>query len=329
MTEIIIIDEGLDGKTIKDFLRVNMALSSGMLKRLKFREGGITVNGSHATVRYVLKTGDVLRLSDEDRDEDTCPYMIPVDLPIGIVYEDECVCAVNKPPEMPAHPSQSHRLDTVANALAFRYSSSPYVFRPVNRLDRDTSGIMLTANTRLAASRLYSSMVGGNIIKLYIAILSAAPEMREGIINKPMRRLEGSVIERRIAEAGEPGAKSAITAYKTLYTAENGKCAVLCAPVTGRTHQLRVHFASIGCPICGDTLYGGDTSGISRQALHSAYLEFPHPVSGETVKIFAPLPDDIRNLLGSCSDQVEEMFQAKVTPELCMYVKNLKDTIKK
>ncbi len=323
MTEILI-DKRLDGKTIKEYLKNDLALSSGMMKRLKFRDGGITVNGEHKTVRYVLRENDVLRLSDEDKAEDTCPYMIPVELPVGIAFEDEYLCAVDKPPFMPAHPSQSHRLDTVANALAYRYRGAPYVFRPVNRLDRDTSGIMLTANTRLAASRMYKAMVSGNIVKLYIAVLENAPDPAWGIIDKYMCRVEGSVIERRIASADEPNAKSALTAYKTLYTDKNGRTSVLCAPVTGRTHQLRVHFASIGCTICGDTLYGSKDTAISRQALHAAYLSFPHPADGKVCTVTSHLPADIKELLEDDAETVEKLFLNAATPEFEEYIKELK-----
>lgn len=321
----ITVNEETNGMTVREYLKSVLKLSSGMIKRYKFREGGMTVNGSHVTVRYVLKNGDILMLCDEDRSEDTCPYMIPVDLPLGIIYEDSDICAVDKPPFMPAHPSHSHRLDTVANALAFKYSASPYVFRPVNRLDRDTSGIMLTANNRLAASRLYASMVRGDIVKLYIAVLDRAPEPSESIIDKYMRRLEGSVIERRIAESGEDGAKRAVTLYKTLFCdSSSGRCAVMCAPVTGRTHQLRVHLASIGCPICGDTMYGSSDDAINRQALHAAYIAFPHPSEKKTVSLMSPLPKDMQSLLGNDAEKIESIFSGSLTDSLCEYIKSLK-----
>ena len=138
----IIITSEKAGKTIKELLLRDMAFSGGLLKSLKARENGITVNGEHKTVRYTLCEGDVLILADEDREEDTSPYITPSDIPIGIAYEDDHVTVADKPYAMPAHPSYSHRDDTVANALAHRYSSAPYVFRPVNRLDGDFIGAL-------------------------------------------------------------------------------------------------------------------------------------------------------------------------------------------
>ncbi len=235
------IDAAIAGKTIREYLRCDLGYSGGMLKRLKFMDGGITVNGEFVTVRYILQEGDVLALASEDREEDTCPYMIPVDLPLKIAYEDEHITAVDKPPAMPAHPSHGHRLDTVANALAFRYAGTPFVFRPVNRLDGDTSGLMLTARSRLAASKMYQHMTSGSIRKLYIAILCGTPKSPFGEIRLPLCRCGDSIIMRRVAQPDEAGAKDACTLYRVL--AENETYSVvLAAPITGRTHQLRVHF---------------------------------------------------------------------------------------
>ncbi len=292
--------------TVKEFLFGHMGFSAGMVKKLKFTENGITVNGEFVTVRYTLKEGDVLRLKTEDTDADTCPYMIPVDLPIKIAYEDEYLTVVDKPPMMPAHPSYLHRLDTVANALAFRYSSSPFVFRPVNRLDRDTSGLMLTARTRPAAAELYHSMINGDISKLYIALLSKAPDGDSGVIKTYMKRVDDSIIMRRVCEKDEDKAKIAVTAYKVLFSGD-GVCAVAASPITGRTHQLRVHFSHIGCPLLGDTMYGGTIEKIERHALHSAYLSFPH-INGEKMKIFSPLPEDMKCALGENAEAVWERF---------------------
>ncbi|MBE6708030.1 MAG: RluA family pseudouridine synthase [Ruminococcaceae bacterium] len=280
------------GITIREYLRGRLGYSSAMLKKLKFTEGGITVNGNFVTVRHVLTEGEVLSLMSEDRDDDVSPYIIPYDLPIDVVYEDSHITAVNKPPYMPAHPSFGHRDDTVANALAFRYKDSPYVFRPVNRLDRDTSGIMLTANTRLASYKMYRLMTEGRIRKSYIAVLDGVPEVPFGEIRSFMRRKDGSVVEREECDE-DGGGKIAVTEYKTLFS--NGKRSlVLASPITGRTHQLRVQFAGIGCPITGDTMYGSESDIIKRQALHAIKTEFPHPESGDPLVLYATVPEDIR-----------------------------------
>lgn len=311
----IVIDETLNGVTVKEYLFSHLNYSAGIVKKLKFRENGICVNGAHATVRYTLKTGDVLTLNTEDSEEDTCPYMIPVDLPLKIAFEDDWVTVVDKPPMMPAHPSFSHRLDTVANALAFRYSDAPFVFRPVNRLDRDTSGLMLTSRTRLSASRLYEAMIGGKISKLYIALLSNTPEKKSGIIKTYMRREEGSIIRRCVCNEDDEKAKIAVTAYKELYSNDR-VCAVAAAPITGRTHQLRIHFSHIGCPLLGDTMYGGDEELMTRHGLHSACLSFPHPETTEECRVFSPLPDDMRAPLGEeGSRMVDEAFKAELSSE--------------
>ncbi len=294
----IVISAENAGKTIKELLLRDMKFSSGLLKKLKARENGITVNGNFVTVRYVLCEGDTLLLLDDDRPEDTSPYIIPVNIPLEIAYEDDFVTVCNKPCAMPAHPSYSHRDDTVANALAYRYNRSNYVFRPVNRLDGDTSGLMITANTHLSAVKLYRAMLSGEIGKMYIAYLKSAPPDEYGIIDIHMKRCSESIITRRTAAPDEEGARRAVTVYKKIYTDEkSGECTVIASPVTGRTHQLRVHFTALGCPLVGDTLYGEGDTRISRHALHAAYTSFPHPETGETKHVFSSLPDDMKALM--------------------------------
>lgn len=280
------------GMTIREYLRGELGYSSAMLKKLKFTNGGITVNGGFVTVRHILAEGEILSLMCEDREEDTSPYIIPVKLPIGILFEDEYVTAVNKPPAMPAHPSLGHRDDTVANALAYRYNDTPYVFRPVNRLDRDTSGVMLTANTRLASYKMYRAMREGRICKYYIALLAACPINECGEIVSHMHRVDGSIVMREECAPDAVGAKLAVTRYRVIAKTDQG-CAIAASPITGRTHQLRVQFAGIGCPIIGDTMYGCESDIINRQALHCAASVFPHPATGESVRAIAPLPDDM------------------------------------
>ncbi len=292
------VDGRLAGMTIREVLTRELGFSSNLIKKLKFSENGILVDGAFVTVRHVLREGERLTLSTEDRQEDVSPYLIPVDLPVEILFEDEWITVVNKPPDMPAHPSQGHRLDTLANALAYRYRDRIYVFRPVNRLDRDTSGCMLTSNTRDASYKMYSALREGKIRKEYLAVLSGIPEKKAGEIRTYLRRKPLSVIEREECPPDAEGAKEALTEYRVLGESE-GRALVLASPVTGRTHQLRVQFAGIGCPIEGDTLYGTASPLIARHALHSVRTSYPHPASGERMISTAPLPPDMRSLLSA------------------------------
>ena len=292
----IVIDEKYDGLSVKEYLFRVLGFSVASVKRVKYREGGIAVNGEHVTVRRILRTGDVLSLAVEDTEGDENEYTVPVDIPIDVVYEDEFVTVVNKPPFMPAHPSLGHKDDTVANALAFRYRGKPYVFRPVNRLDRDTSGLMLVARDKVAAGKLYLSMRRGEIKKAYLAVLEGKITPGTGRIETYMCREGDSIVKRRVCDETAPGAKFAVTDYETVGS-RPGLTLARAVPVTGRTHQLRVHFASVGHPIVGDTMYGTESDRIFRQALHAYELSFPHPLDGRTISLEAALPDDIKKLL--------------------------------
>lgn len=317
----ITVDEALAGQTLKQLLTAHLGYSSNMIKKLKFSQNGILVDGRFATVRHTMVLGETVSLAVEDSAEDVSPYTVPTDLPIELLYEDEHMTAVNKPPAMPSHPSFGHRNDTVANALAYRYRDRSYVFRPINRLDRDTSGCMLTANTKAAAYRLYRSMTDGEIHKSYIAVTDAVPRESSGMIRSYLRRAEDSIILRESTDADDPRGKLAVTHYRVL--THNGTNAVLLLmPVTGRTHQLRVQLASLGCPITGDSLYGSPSPLIARQALHSVLTVLPHPVSRKKLALCAPLQDDMSQLIrtlfgenaeacvfGEINDKIKESLQ--------------------
>ncbi len=294
-----------DGKLLRDYLKT-LHLSAKMLSRLKYTEDGIRADGVRVTVRHVLHTGEELELLWNDTEPS--PKIIPADLPLAIAFENEDVVVPAKPADMPTHPSHDHYTDTVANALAHRYAEAgvPFTFRPVNRLDRNTSGLVLVARNQPAAARLCRSMHDGLIHKTYAAILCGVPEPPCGEIHAPLCRTAESIIVRRVCEPGE--GDDALTRYKTLAVSDDGGYAlVLASPVTGRTHQLRVHFAHIGHPILGDDLYGDPTAhGIfPRQALHAGKLVFPLPfgnegdASPETVTVTAPLPADMTDFLNT------------------------------
>ena len=305
----IVIDEQYAGKTIREVLTRELGYSSNLLKKLKFSDGGILVNGAFRTVRHVLSVGEELSLAVEDTAADVSPYTLPVELPIEILYEDEFVTAVNKPFGMPSHPSLGHQRDTVSNALAWRYRDKPYVFRPVNRLDRDTSGCMLTANTRDASYKMYKAMTTGEIHKTYLAVLCGRPEPESGSRETYMHRRTESIIEREETDPSTPDAKVARTAYRTI-ASYGGYTVVVAHPLTGRTHQLRVQFAGMGCPIAGDDLYGKADPHIARHALHAWKTSFPHPDTGERIAVTAPLPDDIHALLAAAGFRLEALLEA-------------------
>ena len=291
-----IINEQLNGKTIKDILRYDIGLSMAFVKHLKFLDDGILLNGEHATVRRIVHTGDVLSLATEDNEFGE--QLTPTDIPLNIAFENELIIIPNKPPFMPTHPSHLHHGDTLADALAFRCQAQhvPFVFRPVNRLDRNTSGLTLIAKDRITASHLSSAMREGKIKKQYLAVLCGELQENEGVIETYLTRTEKSIIVRRVCSA-EEGGDLAITHYKTLLR-KNGHTLVLASPKTGRTHQLRVHFAHIGHPIVGDDIYGTVDKKIDRHALHALKLSFPDPKNlSEYLLVSATLPKDMENLI--------------------------------
>ncbi len=288
----ILIDEKNDGVSVLKYIKKHTDISFAHLKSLKFSKGGITVNGSHATVRRILHTGDILSLATEDCE--SAEHIVPVPLELDIAYEDGDCIIPSKPPYMPTHPSYDHYDDTVANALAYRYKISglPFVFRPVNRLDRNTSGLLIIAKSRIAAGRLSAAMSEGKIKKAYVALLSGTLPEKEGCIETYIRRTSKSIIVREVC--GEDGGGDySLTKYRVLAEKE-GHSLVAASPVTGRTHQLRVHFASLGAPILGDDLYGKASELIDRQALHSSCVSLPRLSDGELLSVTSALPRDMR-----------------------------------
>lgn len=288
----IVITEAENGKCLGDYLKKDLGMSRAELSHLKSLDTGIMINGVRVTVRAVLAAGDVLFL---DRDDAAAgENVMPGEIPLDIIYEDGDIIALNKPAGMPTHPSHGHYYDTLANGLAFYFAkkSIPFVFRAVNRLDRDTSGIVLVAKNRASAYRISSEMSRGGIKKTYIAAAVGAVYQSGTVIANIKRRYE-SIIERTVCPENE--GQYAETRYAPLYT--DGKVTLLeVRPVTGRTHQIRVHMAYIGHPLCGDTLYGEESELIGRQALHCSRLEFTHPTTGERITLSAPLKGDMERL---------------------------------
>ena len=288
----IAVNKEQDGKTVLQVLKKELLISSKMLTALKKLPDGILVDGEHVTVRRILREGEILTVATEDREENE--NLVPTEMPLDIVFEDDDIILLNKPPMMPTHPSHGHFSDTLANGVCFhmlKKGDKPFVFRSVNRLDRNTSGLVLIAKNCLAASKLYSAMQKGLIKKNYIALLDGTLPSQSGRIDTFIRRKGKSIITREVCEE-LPDASRAVTDFEVL-ASDGSVTAVKASPLTGRTHQLRLHFSHLGAPILGDDLYGSVSDEIDRHALHAASLSFPHPATGETVVFTAPIPDDM------------------------------------
>lgn len=283
--------------TVKEFLLGELRLSSKLITHLKSLDDGILLNGSRVTVRAVMQVGDRLSLKLDDEGENE--RLLPVKLHFDVLYEDEDVLAVNKPAGMPTHPSHQHTDDTLANAVAYYYKEKgrPFVFRAVNRLDGDTSGVLLIAKNRRAAASLSLALKSGEVKKTYLALLSAIPEQQSGRISSYIRRKSGSILLREVTDKKSEGADFAETDYMLIGVGE-GVALARVTLLTGRTHQIRVHMQSIGCSLLGDYLYGDEKS-FPRQALHASSLSFPHPITKERITVSAPLPDDMASYIKS------------------------------
>lgn len=290
-----LVDDAHDGVLLRSFLKGTCGVSSRLLIQLKKRENGITVNGEHATVRRRLCAGDRVAISEKD----VLPQeaFTPVSLPFSILYEDEALLVVDKPPGMPTHPSAGHDGDTLANALTWHFArrGEAFVFRPVSRLDRDTSGILTLAKNQYVAARLCEAMQEHRIRKTYFAFTDGLPPEEAGRIETGTRRREDFFVLREVCPLDAPGALRTVTEYRVAETF-GGYALLEVRPLTGRTHQIRVHLAHLGCPILGDDLYGKSSSLVNRQALHAAGLELSHPLTGEKLVFSSPLPPDLASL---------------------------------
>ncbi len=289
------IGKEFDGMTVRDFLTYQLQLSRRCISSLKNHERGMVLNGDRVTVRALLSEGDLLELSLEDENGEYAD-IVPTDIPLDVLYEDEAVTVVNKPAGMPTILSHGHYEDTLANALAYRYQGRGFVMRAVNRLDRDTSGICLVANSRRSAYILCEQMKGREMEKKYLALLDGAmdADYSDKIIKNYIKRKEGSTMMREVSL--DPDGDIAETHYR-LFAKGKRYSAVIAEPKTGRTHQLRVHFSHMGYPITGDTMYGSANEMIARQALHAFELTFEHPYTKEKMTFRAPIPEDMRMLM--------------------------------
>lgn len=301
------VQDKYDNLRLSVFIREACGVSRATLIKLKKIDNGIMLNGQKVTVAVAVKSGDVLTLAIEDREDEINPFVTAEGEMPEIVYEDEAVIAVNKPYGMPTHTSHGHRDDSLANSVCAYYAKKgqPFVFRAVNRLDLDTSGVVLIAKNRYYANILSRAMENGEFSKKYLAILDGEiPE--NGEIEGYISREGESIIKRTLSATETEGSDYSLTRYERIF-ASNGASVVLATPVTGRTHQLRVHFSSVGAPIYGDTMYGNASELIGRQALHACELTFTSPITGETITVRADVPSDVKTLAETLGIDIEEL----------------------
>lgn len=293
------VDKAADGMLLRGFLRRCM-VSTELARAVKFHGSGFFADGKPILANQRVTAGQMIGFDLPEDGEGVAPQP---EIGVRIVYEDAFAIVLEKPAHLAVHPTLNYPLDTLANgyaAWAVQNGKSP-VFRPVNRIDRDTSGLVLAAANTWAAP-----LLAQRVEKLYYAIVEGELPLGAGVIDAPIGRQESSIIGRCVTPDGKPSR----TEYNIL-AAENGLSLAACVPVTGRTHQIRVHFASIGHPLAGDDLYGGGRSRIGRQALHCAGQTFSilegqavpegycvrMPPVWQSVTVKSPLPEDMRALI--------------------------------
>lgn len=271
------IDEKLNEKKIEYILEKHLQISRSLISKLKRSPNGIKLEGEQAKVIQTVKAGQSLVIDIPQKAGESIETTY---FPLDILYEDEDIIAVNKPCGMPSHPSRLHKNDTLANALKYCMGCSPHI---ITRLDKDTTGVVLTAKNSHAAALLTDMMKRKEIQKEYVAVVKGTLRASAGEINAPIKKEENS-IKRIVSDSG----KGAITKYEVLNT--DGKYSLVrLIPITGRTHQLRVHMNYMGCPIYGDKLYGASEG--EFMYLHCRKLSFLHPLTGEDIIINATVPD--------------------------------------
>lgn len=289
----LVVREDCANVRVDTLLRKHLLLSGTVIRRIKWLEDGILVDGVRVNTRFIPKAGQVLsvRLSDPERTSGIVPSPGKLD----IVYEDEDIIVLNKAPGVSVHPGPGHYNDTLGNFLIHHYDTTGQHadFHPVHRLDRGTSGLLVAAKHPHAQERLKCQLHTPAFRRIYLAVCEGAPQPPRGVIDAPIGPMGGSLMAQRVRPDGKP----ARTHYETMRSV-NGRTLLRLELETGRTHQIRVHMSHIGHPLTGDFLYGTeDRPLIPRPALHSHVLHLCHPVTGQELEFLQPLPPDMESLV--------------------------------
>lgn len=280
-----------EGWHLRGFLR-SRDVSTTLLRQLKMEEG-LWVNGRKATLDVVLHPGDVVEIRFAERSDSS---ILPEPVPIRVVMEDEDLLLLNKPSGIAVHPTLHYASGTLANGIAHYWAckGEKRLIRFVNRLDKETSGIVVVAKNGYAHHFLVREMKRGEYRKWYDLFVHGIVTEEEGEIHLPIGLEEGSIIKRRVQREG----LEAKTKFRVIRRYQEKQVTWIEAELlTGRTHQIRVHFSHLGYPLLGDDLYGGERLLIHRQALHAAKVELVHPREEEKRSFYAPWPEDLNQLV--------------------------------
>ncbi|WP_337747831.1 RluA family pseudouridine synthase [Gracilibacillus saliphilus] len=282
------VNKQYNGLLLREYLIQVRGISRRILTAIKFEGGKLLVNNNSVTVRHRLSENDLVEVVFPP--EKRSKLLIPEPIPIDIIYEDDDVLVLNKSPYMATIPSFHHLSNTLANGIIYHYDQQqvPYTVHVVTRLDRDTSGLLLIAKHRYSHSILFQDQHEAKVNRRYQAIITGQLNEKKGVLDYPIDRAPDSIIKRVVAATG----KRAITHYQVKEELEDISLVEIKLE-TGRTHQIRVHFSSIGHPLIGDSLYDGDTTKLKRQALHCHQLSFHHPLTKELMEFEISLADDL------------------------------------
>lgn len=300
---VAVVGEAEHGKTVRTVLERKLGVSRKLLSQVKQTEHGLTVNEVRAYTTAPVAQGDIIRVRME---REISEDILPQSIPLQIVYEDEDLLIVNKPAGMIVHPTHGHYTGTMANGVVYHWQQKgeQVRFRPVHRLDEETSGLVAIAKTSYVHQQLSEQMQAGTILKLYRAYVYGSPEPVSGTVNEPIDRDPDEPHIRIVTPEGYPS----VTHYDTAATFrfEDGRSAAAAVRLkleTGRTHQIRVHMKHIGCPLIGDKMYGPKKAAVEeweaaagRQALHAETLGFTHPIKRIWMEWQAALPPELMRL---------------------------------
>lgn len=285
------------GYTVKQVLIYKWKLGTGQIKKAKFRENGILVNGNRVTVRYRLEAGDRLEVLLEEKKQ-ASSHLIPISGDLRVMYEDDDILVVEKPAGIVCHPSAGHYCDSMANLLVgyFAARGEGYVVRLAGRLDKGTSGLLLYAKHAPALTELERQRADGRMKKIYYAILTGCPSVMEADIEEPIGADPTVPMKQRVCSP-EEGGVYAKTHYRVIRQFKDKNLSLAEITIaTGRTHQIRTHMSWLGYPLIGDGLYGG-TGKMDRPALHACKLSFEHPVTGNPMQFTCGMPEDMKECI--------------------------------